>query len=286
MFRRLHHRQVAEVLSILDAPLLAEHSCWFGGGTAIVLANGEFRESVDIDFLVSDPQSYRALRQMVREHGLDALATRELDLGRTPSVDGYGIRASVLVAGVAIKFEIINEGRIDLDTPSSSDEICGLRILTRTDQVATKLLANDDRWADTSTFSRDLIDLAMMKPDTVALRPARARRSMHTARRLARASTEQSPTFKIARNVSTNTSEHSRSTRPEQLSGRASETCPQDPRRSKVWVGPRTSWLHVGESVTRPLLPTRGRHVPSSGASFRLTPTMIEGSETPGFCSA
>lgn len=170
MFRRLHHQQVAEVLSILDAPLLAEHNCWFGGGTAIVLANGEFRESVDIDFLVSDPKSYRELRQMVRDHGLDALATRELDLGRSPSVDGYGIRTSVLVAGIAIKFEIIHEGRIDLDTPSLGDEICGLRILTRTDQVATKLLANDDRWADTSTFSRDLIDLAMMKPDAVALK--------------------------------------------------------------------------------------------------------------------
>ncbi len=170
MFRRLHHQQVAEVLSSLDAPLLAEHNCWFGGGTAIVLANGEFRESVDIDFLVSDPKSYRELRQMVRDHGLDALATRELDLGRTPSVDGYGIRTSVLVAGVAIKFEIIHEGRIDLDTPSPDDEICGLRILTRTDQVATKLLANDDRWADTSTFSRDLIDLAMMKPDSTAVR--------------------------------------------------------------------------------------------------------------------
>lgn len=155
---------------MLDGSLLAEHNCWFGGGTAIVLANGEFRESADIDLLVSDQQSYRALRQIVRDQGLDALATRELHLGRTPSADRYGIRASVLVAGIAIKFEIIHEGRIDLDTPSPGDEICGLRILTRTDQVATKLLANDDLWADTSTFSRDLIDLAMMKPDTTALR--------------------------------------------------------------------------------------------------------------------
>lgn len=31
---------------MLDAPLLAEHNCWFGGGTAIVLANGEFREDL------------------------------------------------------------------------------------------------------------------------------------------------------------------------------------------------------------------------------------------------
>ncbi|MGL5824763.1 MAG: nucleotidyl transferase AbiEii/AbiGii toxin family protein [Nocardioides sp.] len=154
---------------MLDAPLLAQHNCWFGGGTAIVLANGEFRESVDIDFLVSDQQSFRELRQLVRDRGLGALATRDLALGRQPSVDGYGIRASVLVAGAVIKFEIIHEGRVDLDTPSPGNEICGVRILTRTDQVASKLLANDDRWADTSTFSRDLIDLAMMKPDTAAL---------------------------------------------------------------------------------------------------------------------
>ena len=170
MFRRLHHQRVAEVLWILDAPLLAEHNCWFGGGTAIVLANGEFRESADIDFLVSDPRSYREMRQMIRDRGFGALATRELDLGRAPSIDGHGIRTSVLVAGVAIKFEIIHEGRIDLDTPSPDDEICGLRSLTRTDQVASKLLANDDRWADTSTFSRDLIDLAMMNPDTESLK--------------------------------------------------------------------------------------------------------------------
>ena len=118
MFRRAHHQRVAEVLSMLDAQRLAEHNCWFGGGTAIVLDNGEFRESVDIDFLVSDQRSYRQLRQLVRERGLDALSTRPLELGRTPAVDGYGIRASVLVTGVAIKFEIIHEGRIDLDTPS------------------------------------------------------------------------------------------------------------------------------------------------------------------------
>ena len=170
MFRRLHHQHVAQVLSMLDATVLAEHNCWFGGGTAIVLANGEFRESVDIDFLISDRQAYRELRQMVRDHGFEALAERPLTLGRAPSVDGYGIRTAVLVAGAAIKFEIIHEGRIDLDTPSPRDEVSGVRTLTRTDQVATKLLANDDRWADTSTFSRDLIDLAMMRPDATALK--------------------------------------------------------------------------------------------------------------------
>lgn len=169
MFRRSHHQRVAEVLSALRSDLLVEHQCWFGGGTAIVLQNGEYRESVDIDFLVSETHAYRALRQLVRDDGVSALASRELVTVRAPQVDGYGIRASVVVVGVPIKFEIIHEGRIELDVPEAGNEVCGVRALTRGDQVASKLLANDDRWADTSTFSRDLIDLAMMRPTSAEL---------------------------------------------------------------------------------------------------------------------
>ena len=169
-FDRPHHRLVAEVLSTLDGDLLAEHGCWFGGGTAIALSCGEYRESVDIDFLVSRQPSYRALRTLVKERGLAALATGELALTRPARVDNYGIRAAVLAAGVPIKFEIIHEGRIDLDVPSGQDVLCGVRTLTRADLVASKLLANDDRWADASTFSRDLVDLAMMVPSSETLR--------------------------------------------------------------------------------------------------------------------
>jgi hypothetical protein len=164
LFERPHHRLVADVLSRLDGDLLARHACWFGGGTAIALSCGEYRESVDIDFLVSDPAAYRALRQLVRSQGLAALAGGELDLVRPARVDNYGIRAAVRAGEVSIKFEIIQEGRIDLDAPAVQETICGVRVLTRTDQIASKLLANDDRWADPSTFSRDLVDLAMMAP--------------------------------------------------------------------------------------------------------------------------
>ena len=175
MFRRQHHQRIAEVLTTLDAELLAQHNCWFGGGTAIVLDNDEYRESVDIDFLVSDSRSYRALRELVRDKGLVGLATSELHTPRPPFIDGYGIRTSVLVAGVQIKFEIINEGRIEFDAPAHGREICGVRVLTRTDQVASKFLANDDRWADTSTFSRDLIDLGMMRPESAELEAGAAK---------------------------------------------------------------------------------------------------------------
>lgn len=60
-FARPHHQRIASVLACLDAELLRGHRCYFGGETAIALQQGEFRESVDIDFLISDLESYRAL---------------------------------------------------------------------------------------------------------------------------------------------------------------------------------------------------------------------------------
>src|SRR5215203_4533432 len=63
LFERPHHRRIAAILRALDADLLAAHACWFGGGTAMALRYGEYRESVDIDFLVSDAKGYRALRE-------------------------------------------------------------------------------------------------------------------------------------------------------------------------------------------------------------------------------
>ena len=85
-----------------------------------------------------------------------------LDLAREPRVDQYGIRAAFKVDGVAIKFEIIYEGRIQLDEPIAADRISGIWRWTDLDLVATQLMANADRWADGAVMSRDLIDLAMM----------------------------------------------------------------------------------------------------------------------------
>lgn len=58
MFERPHHQRIATVLSALDGSFLLDNNCLFGGGTAIALRHGEYRESVDIDFLVSDIGSY------------------------------------------------------------------------------------------------------------------------------------------------------------------------------------------------------------------------------------
>jgi hypothetical protein len=176
MFKRPHHQRIAHVLSALNGSVLAQNACWFGGGTCIALKFGEYRESVDIDFLVSDPSGYRELRQLLT--GLDGLApiTRQgampLELLREVRADQYGIRTQVRMDGHAIKFEIVREARILFQDPGLQDAICGVSTLTLRDLAASKLLANSDRQADDGVFSRDIIDLAMMNLKLPQLREA------------------------------------------------------------------------------------------------------------------
>ncbi len=66
--------------------LLNQHNYLFAGSTAIALRYGEYRETVDIDFLVSDLASYRYLRNSVHEQGLQALM-RSADPGQLQTSD-------------------------------------------------------------------------------------------------------------------------------------------------------------------------------------------------------
>jgi hypothetical protein len=167
MFKREHHQQIVQVLQALDASMLREHHCYFGGGTAIVLRHDEYRESVDIDFLISDIDAYRALRQQLQAR--QALE-RLFGIGRGPLLnvpevraDQYGVRTMLQMAATRIKFEIVFEARIVFDEPGPGDQVAGVSTLTKVDLAASKLLANVDRWADAGVFSRDVIDLAMLE---------------------------------------------------------------------------------------------------------------------------
>jgi len=178
MYERLHHRHVERVLLSLDDVLLARRRCYFGGGTAIALAHGEFRESVDIDFLIADAEGYRGLRDDVRRaEGLTGV-TRPgalLTVARDVRIDQYGIRTFIDVDGVLIKVEFVREARIDFDPPDEMTRIGGVLRLSDRDLAARKLLANADRWADDSVFSRDLIDLAMMDLPRREMQKAKAK---------------------------------------------------------------------------------------------------------------
>ncbi len=166
MFERPHHQRIARILERLDVERLRGHACWFGGGTAIALRYGEYRESKDVDFLVSEETAFRALRAMVRADGLSALVRAgqdPLDVVKPPRIDADGIRAWVRQDGVEIKFEIMREARIAFALPGRRDQVCGVPCLSPVDLAASKLLANTDRGLDGDTFNRDVIDLAMMR---------------------------------------------------------------------------------------------------------------------------
>lgn len=175
-FVRPHHQRIAALLLSLDGDLLRRHQCWFGGGTAIALRYGEYRESVDVDFMVSALDPYRALRLLLTGHdGFRSLLRQGSPAFAVPSevrADQYGIRTRVEVIGASIKFEIVYEARVVLESPGAQDEICGVPALAPVDMATTKLLANSDRFRDTGVFSRDVIDLAMMGPSLPLLRRA------------------------------------------------------------------------------------------------------------------
>lgn len=177
LFKRAHHKSIAHVLQSLDAELLHSHSCLFGGGTAIVLACGEYRESVDIDFLISDKRGYQAIRQLLVAKGIDAISRKgmQLQAAREIRADQYGLRTMLLTDLGEIKFEIVFEARIELAPSSQDQKICGVSTISRLDMGATKLLANSDRWSDDSVHSRDLIDLAMLGLKPQVLKEAMAK---------------------------------------------------------------------------------------------------------------
>jgi predicted nucleotidyltransferase component of viral defense system len=168
-FVREHHQKIAHVLSSLNSKMFSDNSCYFGGGTAIALKFGEYRESVDIDFMVSDIGGYRQLRNLATEPGgLSNLFSNidQIDTTHEVRADQYGIRSVLKVIGTSIRFEIVLDNRISFDLPSEQDVIAGISCLTLSDLIASKLLANSDRWGDAFVFSRDLIDLAFMKFET------------------------------------------------------------------------------------------------------------------------
>lgn len=160
MFERDHHNRIQTLLSALNTDFLTQNKCFFGGGTAIVLALDEYRESVDIDFLCASQEGYRELRNTIHDSSLGAIFSRPVDLARDVRADRYGIRTFLRVDGVPVKFEIVSEGRIEI--AGEMNPVTGVPTLTRADMYAEKLLANADRYRDKAVASRDIIDLAMM----------------------------------------------------------------------------------------------------------------------------
>lgn len=164
-FERKHHQLIASVLENLNADLLDKNACYFAGGTVLAMLYNEYRESNDIDFMVSESDGYRNLRNLLTgKEGFAALAKAHGCIHQVAEVraDQYGIRGKIEVEGIPIKIEIVREARIQFEPPANQHKICGITTLCELDLATEKLLANSDRWLDVAIFSRDVIDLAMM----------------------------------------------------------------------------------------------------------------------------
>lgn len=163
-FKRPHHNAILKALRSLDGKFLGDCDCYFAGGTAISLALDEYRESVDIDFLCGAKAGYRELRSLIWGGKIEKLLPSDnsgnVRQARDITSDMYGVRTILDVDGVKIKFEIVSDDRITLSGRMS--DLYGVPVLCQDDLFAEKLLANADRYNDTSTMSRDIIDLTMM----------------------------------------------------------------------------------------------------------------------------
>lgn len=157
---RHEHRIIAEALSLMDHDYLLANHCWFGGGTAIVLKLGEYRRSLDVDFLCSSTQGYRELRSAATERGLRAFFPEPVKALRDFRIDQYGLRTILEYRAQQIRFEIVREGRVDLDGVRDAD--LGVPVLSTVDMITEKLLANADRCQDRSVAYRDAFDLGML----------------------------------------------------------------------------------------------------------------------------
>jgi hypothetical protein len=159
VFKRPHHQSIAKLLKLFDCQLLAQAGCYFGGGTAIVLALGEYRESVDIDFLCASNEGYRLLRNTV-SHDLGRLLTAPVTHLRQVRTERDKIFTVLQMDGIPVKVELVREGRVAIE--GEVNLALNVPVLSRSDMYTQKLLANADRGLDKSVMSRDIIDLAMM----------------------------------------------------------------------------------------------------------------------------
>lgn len=156
-----------KVLQDLDSQLLLEHQTYFGGGTMLCLEQDRYRLSYDLDFLCN-MSGYKRLRQWFNDHSCRELFVRGTVIGIPDEVrrDQYSIRFPVTVSEsnteLAIKLEFIVETRFELEVPQINN-ITNLASISLNDRFTSKLMANADRWNDSSTYARDLIDLAILR---------------------------------------------------------------------------------------------------------------------------
>ena len=165
-FKIARHNVIREIiLNHLDRRLIEDNDFYFGGGTLCSMKFGEYRESVDIDFLSCSRSGAVQLK-------LNSASLTDLPLwqNREPKVDKDGVRMWCEYNGVCFKLEFIFESRIKFLRPERFRDILSLDSVSL---MACKFLANSDRGYTAFEAPKDITDiLAIYGAEPQALRPA------------------------------------------------------------------------------------------------------------------
>ena len=121
------HNQILRVLQSIDRQFFQSCKTYFGGGTMLVMAYGEYRLSRDIDFLCPYGPAFSRLQNVVYDRGYDALFTAERDAGlcfpREIRADRDGIQFPIQIDDVLVKFKIVAEGQIGFNAQDDDEAL-------------------------------------------------------------------------------------------------------------------------------------------------------------------
>lgn len=156
-------QQAEQILQGIDKQLLIEQQAYFGGGTMLALEQNNYRLSYDLDF-ICNLNRFNQLKRWFASYDPQQLFPESNFTIKDLRKDAYSIRIPIKTQPElpAVKLEFIAETRFEIERYETG-KIDGLPLLNNTDRFTSKLLANADRGIDSSTYSRDLIDLAILR---------------------------------------------------------------------------------------------------------------------------
>jgi len=158
-YKRDHHNKINSALHNFNDIFFTDHTIIFGGGTRIAMEIDEYRESIDVDIICPNSQSYKAARSEITNISLGRLVKKEFKYLREIRADRYAIRTFIEIDKTPIKIEVISFADYRLNSLINTD-IFPIPYLDKSSCFITKLLANADRALQPPY--KDIIDIIVM----------------------------------------------------------------------------------------------------------------------------
>jgi len=149
-FKIGRHNQIWVLFeTALNRPFLEAHQMLFAGGTLASMRYGEYRESLDLDFLCSDKRAFNDFRANFREAG-------DLKYARDSRITKDRVQSWIDIGeDTPLKADFFYEERM---TPTP-DRFNGVLCLDPASMMGCKLMACSDRGVETGSEGKDATDI-------------------------------------------------------------------------------------------------------------------------------